>query len=78
MIINDYKNHGGRVTVGSDTDYIFKIFEFGYIREMERLREAGFNALKLFNQRQLTALQHSTCTIKLTLFGSAKSKFIHS
>ncbi|MFQ3338386.1 MAG: hypothetical protein ACI9VO_001166, partial [Colwellia sp.] len=24
--VNDYKNHGGRVTVGSDSGYIFKIY----------------------------------------------------
>lgn len=45
--INDYKNHGGRVTTGSDSGYIFKIYGFGYIRELELLREAGFNALEV-------------------------------
>jgi len=45
--LNDYKNHGGRVTAGSDSGYIFKIYGFGYIRELELLREAGFNALEV-------------------------------
>ena len=45
--INDYKNHGGRVTAGSDSGYIFKIYGFSYIRELELLREAGFNALEV-------------------------------
>ena len=45
--VNDYKNHGGRVTVGSDSGYIFKIYGFSYIRELELLREAGFNALEV-------------------------------
>jgi len=45
--LNDYKNHGGRVTTGSDSGYIFKIYGFGYIRELELLREAGFNALEV-------------------------------
>ncbi|WP_448211758.1 amidohydrolase family protein [Colwellia sp. MEBiC06753] len=45
--LNDYKNHGGRVTTGSDAGYIFKIYGFGYIRELELLREAGFNALEV-------------------------------
>jgi len=45
--LNDYKNHGGRVTTGSDSGYIFKIYGFSYIRELELLREAGFNALEV-------------------------------
>ncbi len=45
--VNDYKNQGGRVTVGSDSGYIFKIYGFSYIRELELLREAGFNALEV-------------------------------
>jgi Amidohydrolase family len=45
--LNDYKNQGGRVTTGSDAGYIFKIYGFGYIRELELLREAGFNALEV-------------------------------
>lgn len=45
--INDYKNHGGRVTTGSDSGYIFKIYGFSFIRELELLREAGFNALEV-------------------------------
>ncbi|GLX83042.1 hypothetical protein theurythT_24940 [Thalassotalea eurytherma] len=47
VFLNDYKNHGGRVTTGSDSGYIFKIYGFGYIRELELLREAGFNALEV-------------------------------
>jgi imidazolonepropionase-like amidohydrolase len=45
--INDYKNHGGRVTTGSDAGYIFKIFGFAYVRELELLQEAGFNPLEV-------------------------------
>ena len=45
--LNDYKNNGGRVTAGSDSGYIFKIYGFSYIRELELLREAGFNALEV-------------------------------
>ncbi len=45
--LNDYKNHGGRVTLGSDAGYIWKIYGFGYIREMELLQEAGFHPLEV-------------------------------
>ncbi|MDX1460590.1 MAG: amidohydrolase family protein, partial [Xanthomonadales bacterium] len=47
QFINDYKNHGGRVTLGSDSGYIFKVYGFGYIRELELLQEAGFHPLEV-------------------------------
>lgn len=55
--INDYKNHGGRVTTGSDSGYIFKIYGFGYIRELELLREAGFNALEVIQSATINGAQ---------------------
>ncbi len=48
QFLNDFKNRGGRVTTGSDAGYIFKIYGFGYIRELELLREAGFHPLEVF------------------------------
>ena len=45
--INDYKNAGGRVTTGSDTGFIYKVYGFGYIRELELLQEAGFHPLEV-------------------------------
>ncbi|HWK44527.1 MAG TPA: amidohydrolase family protein [Stellaceae bacterium] len=45
--INDYKNRGGRVCTGSDSGFIFQIFGFGYIRELELLQEAGFHPLEV-------------------------------
>lgn len=47
MFLDDYKNNGGRVTVGSDSGYIWKVYGFGYIREMELLQEAGFHPLEV-------------------------------
>lgn len=47
QFLNDYKNHGGRVTLGSDSGYIWKLYGFGYIREMELLQEAGFHPLEV-------------------------------
>jgi len=47
QFLNDYKNHGGRVTLGSDSGFIWKIYGFGYIREMEMLQEAGFHPLEV-------------------------------
>ena len=45
--VNDYKNRGGRVTTGSDSGFIYKLFGFGYIRELELLQEAGFHPLEV-------------------------------
>lgn len=51
--INEYKNRGGRVTLGSDAGYIYKLYGFGYIQEMELLREAGFHPLEIFQSASL-------------------------
>lgn len=45
--VNDFKNHGGRVTTGSDSGYIFKLYGFGYVQELELLQEAGFHPLEV-------------------------------
>ena len=45
--LNDYKNAGGIVTTGSDSGFIYKLYGFDYIRELELLREAGFNPLEV-------------------------------
>jgi len=44
--VNDYKNHGGTVAVGSDSGFLFESWGFGTIREMEMLEEAGFSPLE--------------------------------
>ena len=48
QFVNEYKNRGGRVTLGSDAGYIYKLYGFGYIQEMELMREAGFHPLEIF------------------------------
>ena len=45
--INEYKNRGGKVSVGSDSGYIYNLYGFGYIMEMHLLREAGFTPLEV-------------------------------
>lgn len=51
--VNEYKNRGGRVTAGSDSGFIFKLYGFGYIRELELLREAGFHPLEVLRSASL-------------------------
>jgi predicted amidohydrolase YtcJ len=55
--VNDYKNRGGRVTVGSDSGYIYQIYGFGTIQEMEMLREAGFHPLEVIRSATLSGAQ---------------------
>ena len=33
--VNEYKNRGGRVTAGSDSGFIFQLYGFAYVRELE-------------------------------------------
>ena len=47
QFLNDYKNAGGIVTTGSDAGFIYSLYGFGYIRELELLREAGFHPLEV-------------------------------
>ncbi|MCF4008939.1 amidohydrolase family protein [Rheinheimera sp. UJ63] len=53
QFLQDFKNHGGRITTGSDAGYIYKIYGFGFIQELELLREAGFNALEVIQAATL-------------------------
>src|SRR5206468_6697025 len=48
-----YKNRSGRVTVGSDSGFIYKLYGFDYIREFELLREAGFHPLEVIRAATL-------------------------
>ena len=61
--INEYKNRGGRVTTGSDSGFIYKLYGFDYIRELELLQEAGFHPLEVIRSATLNgaeALGHRT------------------
>jgi dihydroorotase-like cyclic amidohydrolase len=55
--VNEYKNRGGRVTTGSDSGYIFELYGFAYIRELELLREAGFHPLEVIRSATLYGAQ---------------------
>ena len=55
--INEYKNRGGRVTAGSDSGFIFQLYGFGYIRELELLREAGFHPLEVIRAATLNGAE---------------------
>ncbi len=57
QFVNDYKNRGGRVTVGSDSGFIYQLYGFGTILEMELLQEAGFHPLEVIRSATMYGAQ---------------------
>ena len=55
--VNEYKNKGGRVTAGSDSGFIYQLYGFGFIRELELLREAGFHPLEVIRAATLAGAE---------------------
>jgi hypothetical protein len=49
QFVNEYKNRGGIVTVGSDSGFIYNLYGFGYTQEMVLMREAGFSPLEVIH-----------------------------
>lgn len=45
--LKDFNNAGGVITTGSDAGFIYKLYGFDYIRELELLREAGLHPLEV-------------------------------
>src|SRR5947199_9088839 len=50
---NEYKNGVGRVTVGTDRGFLYELYGFAYVRELELLREAGFHPLEVIRAATL-------------------------
>jgi hypothetical protein len=55
--VNDYKNAGGRVAVGDDAGFIYKLFGFAWVRELELLQEAGFHPLEVVRSATLSGAE---------------------
>ncbi len=55
--VNEFKNKGGRVTVGTDSGFIYQLYGFSYPRELELLREAGFHPLEIIRSATLYGAQ---------------------
>ncbi|HEX9164781.1 MAG TPA: amidohydrolase [Gemmatimonadales bacterium] len=51
--LNEYHNRGGKVCTGSDSGFIFKLYGFDYIRELELFQEAGFHPLEVIRAATL-------------------------
>jgi cytosine/adenosine deaminase-related metal-dependent hydrolase len=50
--LRDFERKGGLIGVGDDAGFIYQMYGFGLIRELELHQEAGFNTLKV--------IQHAT------------------
>ena len=50
--LRDFERRGGTIGVGDDAGFIYQLYGFGLIREMELHQEAGFNPIKV--------IQHAT------------------
>jgi len=48
--LHEYAARGGNVTVGSDAGFIYHLYGFGTIREMELHQEAGFHPIEVMQQ----------------------------
>jgi len=57
QMLDDYKDMGGRVTVGSDAGYIYNLYGFSTIEEMELLQEAGFHPLEVIRSATMYGAQ---------------------
>jgi imidazolonepropionase-like amidohydrolase len=55
--LQEFKNRGGRVTAGSDSGFIFQLYGFAFIRELELLREAGFHPLEVIRSATLNGAE---------------------
>ncbi|MBS0504790.1 MAG: amidohydrolase family protein [Proteobacteria bacterium] len=72
-LISDYRAIGGRVTTGSDSGFIYQLYGFGYIQELELLQEAGFTPLEVVRSATLNgALTLSEAARQPRQFGTVE------
>ena len=57
QLIDEYKNMGGRVTVGTDAGFIYETYGFTYVQELENLQEAGFHPLEVIRSATMYGAQ---------------------
>lgn len=61
--LRDFADKGGIITTGEDGGYIYQLFGFGYLRELQLHQEAGFHPLEV--------LKHATVN-SATVLGQGK------
>lgn len=57
QFLNEYKNRGGKITLGSDSGYIYQLYGFGTILELEMFQEAGFHPLEVIRSATMHAAE---------------------
>ncbi len=55
--LRDFHRAGGRLTAGADAGFIYKNYGFGYIEELELLREVGLSPLEVIRSATLYAAE---------------------
>ncbi|MFB6271609.1 MAG: amidohydrolase family protein [Salinibacter sp.] len=55
--LDDYNDAGGRLLVGSDSGFIYQLYGFGYIQELELLQEAGLHPIEVIRSATLYGAQ---------------------
>lgn len=55
--VRDYHNRGGRVVTGTDSGFIYNLWGFSQVQEMELLREAGLHPLEILRAATLSSAE---------------------
>lgn len=53
QFLDDYNDAGGRITVGSDAGFIYQLYGFGFVQELELLQEAGLHPVEVIRSATL-------------------------
>jgi cytosine/adenosine deaminase-related metal-dependent hydrolase len=70
--VREYAARGGNVTIGSDAGFIYHLYGFGTIREMELHQEAGFHPIEVIQQ----ATSNGAKALGLTNTGVVRPGFV--
>ncbi len=55
--LRDFADQGGIITTGEDAGYIYQLFGFGYLRELQLQQEAGFHPLEVLKHATVNSAQ---------------------
>jgi cytosine/adenosine deaminase-related metal-dependent hydrolase len=55
--VRDFHRRGGRIAAGSDSGFIYKVYGFGLVEELELLREAGLHPLEVVRAATLAGAE---------------------
>jgi imidazolonepropionase-like amidohydrolase len=55
--LREFANKGGIITTGDDAGFIYNLYGFGLVRELELLEEAGFQPLEVIRQATVNGAQ---------------------